>query len=82
MQSVPSYSVTKIVRGVKSLTGCEIFRRCPKIKKELWGGEFWSEGSFASTVGQYGDEEMIGRYVENQRREYNKLYTDHQLVLF
>jgi len=82
VQSVPTYSVTKLVTILKSLTAREIFRRCPQVKKQLWGGEFWSDGYFASTVGKHGDEEMIGRYVKNQGKAYNKLHSDHQLVLF
>src|SRR5437660_1507558 len=39
VQSVPRYSVTKIVTLVKSLSAREIFRRCPHVKKQLWGGE-------------------------------------------
>ena len=35
VQSVPAYSVTKIVTLVKSLTAREIFRRCPQVKKQL-----------------------------------------------
>ena len=38
VQSVQTYSVTKVVRLVKSLTAREIFRRCPQVKKHLWGG--------------------------------------------
>ena len=82
VQSVPTYSVTKIVTMVKSLTAREIFRRCPHVKKILWGGEFWTDGYFASTVGKHGDEEVIGRYVKNQGKEYNKLHSSYQLALF
>ena len=82
VQSVPTYSVTKIVRMVKSLTAREIFRRCPQVKKQLWGGEFWTDGYFASTVGKHGDETMIGNSVKNQGGEYHKLHWDHQLALF
>jgi putative transposase len=82
VQSVPTYSVTKIVTMVKSLTAREIFRRCPQVKKKLWGGEFWSDGYFASTVGKHGDETMIGRYVKSQGREYHKLHSAQQLTLF
>ena len=59
IQSVPTYSVTKIVKMLKSLTSREVFKRCPHVKQQLWGGEFWSDGYFASTVGKHGDEEMI-----------------------
>jgi len=82
VQSVPMYSVTKIVRLIKSLTAREVFRRCTHVKRQLWGGEFWSDGYFASTVGKHGDEEMIGRYVKNQGKAYNKLHSDYQLALF
>ena len=82
VQSVPTYSVTRIVTLVKSLTAREIFRRCPEVKKKLWGGEFWTDGYFASTVGKHGNEEVIGKYVKNQKMEYKKLHADYQLVLF
>ncbi|MEA1891035.1 MAG: IS200/IS605 family transposase [Pseudomonadota bacterium] len=82
VQSVPMYSVKKIVQMIKSLTAREIFRRCPEVKKKLWGGEFWSDGYFASTVGKHGDENMIGKYVKGQGGEYQKLHSDHQLALF
>jgi REP element-mobilizing transposase RayT len=82
VQSVPTYSVTKIVTMLKSLTVREIFRRCPQVKQQLWGGEFWTDGYFASTVGKHGDETMIGRYVKSQGKDYHKLHSDHQLTLF
>ncbi|MEX3629491.1 MAG: transposase, partial [Burkholderia sp.] len=65
-----------------SLTAREMFKRCPHVKKQLWGGEFWSDDYFASMVGKHGDESMIGRYVKNQGKEYDKLHSDHQLALF
>ena len=55
-RSVSTYSVTKLVTMIKSLTAREIFKRCPRVKKQLLGGEFWADGYFASTVGKYGDE--------------------------
>lgn len=36
------------------------------MKKQLWGGEFWTEGYFVSTVGKHGDEDMIANYVKKQ----------------
>ena len=40
VQSVPMYSVKKVVQLIKSLTAREIFKRCPHVKRLLWGGEF------------------------------------------
>ena len=66
VQSVPKYSPTKIVRTIKSITAKEIFRQMPEVKKQLWGGEFWSDGYYISTVGSHGTEEMLKQYVKNQ----------------
>ena len=82
VQSVPTYSVTRIVTLLKSLTAREIFKRCPQVKKKLWGGELWTDGYFAGTVGKHGDEHMIGKYVKNQGNEYVKLHEDRQISLF
>ena len=67
---------------IKSLTAREIFRRCPQVKRQLWGGEFWTDGYFAGTVGKHGDERMLTNYVKRQGKEYQKLHEDRQLALF
>lgn len=82
VQSVPTYSVTKIVTMIKSLTAREVFKRCPQVKRQLWGGKFWTDDFFASTVGKHGNEDVIGKYVKNQGKEYTKLHEDRQLVFF
>ena len=82
VQSVPTYSVTRIVTIIKSVTARQIFTLCPRVKKQLWGGEFWTDGYFTSTVGKHGNENMIGKYVKNQGKEYKKLYEDYQLTFF
>jgi len=82
VQSVPTYSVSKIVKMLKSITAREIPKECPEVKKQLWGGEFWSDGYFATTVGKHGDERMISSYVKEQGREYLRLHRDDQLSLF
>ena len=78
VQSVPSYSPKKIVQTIKSITAREIFRQLPEVKGQLWGGEFWSDGYFISTVGAHGNEEMIRRYIKEQ----GKLGEGAQLPLF
>jgi putative transposase len=66
IQSVPNYSPTKIVTRVKSILAREIFSRCPEVKQQLWGGEFWSDGYFVSTVGKHATETVIRQYIKNQ----------------
>lgn len=53
VQSVPMYSPKRIVQIIKSMTAKEVMRACPEVKKQLWGGEFWSDGYFISSVGAH-----------------------------
>jgi putative transposase len=68
VQSVPGYSPKKIVQTIKSITAREIFKQLPEVKEQLWGGEFWSDGYFVSTVGAHGNEQMIKQYIKEQGR--------------
>ena len=83
IQSVPTLCVTDLVRVIKSVTAKQLFSRHPEIKAKLWGGNFWTSGFYANTVGQYGNEDVIKRYVQNQgkEKEYRELYKG-QLELF
>ncbi len=83
LQSVPSMSVSEITMKLKSITAKQLFQRHPEIKAKLWGGNFWTSGYYANTVGQYGNEEVIRKYIENQGEEkaYTKVYNG-QLALF
>ena len=84
IQSVPTYSPTKIVTIVKSITAREIFRLHPNVKKQLWGGEFWTDGYFVNSVSKFGDESTISKYVKEQgiEQEYTSLHRASQLTLF
>ena len=82
VQSVPTYTVTRLVTIIKSITAREVFKRCPYVKNQLWGGEFWTDGYFASTVGKHGNEDMISQYVKKQGGDYKKLHNNYQLTLF
>ena len=75
--------VSEIIRTIKSITAKQLFQRYREIKAKLWGGSFWTSGFYANTVGQYGNEEVIRKYIENQgkEKEYKKVY-DGQLTLF
>ena len=83
VQSVPSYSPTKIITIIKSCTAREVFTRVPSVKKQLWGGEFWTDGYYVGTVGQHATEAAIRQYLKNQgqEKEYKQLHVQ-QLKLF
>ncbi len=71
VQSVPTYSPTKILTRLKSLIAREIFARCPQVKKKLWGGECWSDGYFIASVGQHESEATVRNYVKQQGHDRN-----------
>jgi len=83
IQPVPVYAPTKIATMVKSITAREVFRQVPDVKKQLWGGEFWTDGYYISTVGKSGSEFAIKEYVKNQGtgKNYQQFHHD-QLTLF
>ena len=84
IQSVPKYSPSRLAQLIKSITAKQIFKRCPEVKKELWGGEFWSKGYFISTVGQYTNEEVMKKYISNQGKDlnYKIIHKVEQLSIF
>ena len=81
IQSVPGMLLSRIVGITKSITGREIFKRHPEVKKVLWGGHFWTSGYYMNTVGKHGNEKVIQAYVENQGKKYKRIHRD-QLTLF
>lgn len=84
IQSVPMNSAKKIISAVKSITAKEMFRLHPEVMSKLWGGEFWTSGYYVNTVGQYANEEVIKKYLQNQgqtKAEYKKIHSS-QLSLF
>jgi len=73
LQSVPKYSPSQIFRLVKSITVIELFKKYPDLKKELWGGEFWSDGGYVATVGEGVNAEVIRGYIKKQGRKSEQL---------
>ena len=75
----PKVAPGRIVQIFKSITAREIFRRKPLVKKELWGGEFWTDGYYVATVGERGDWDTVEKYVQKQGKPKAEL---QQLKLF
>lgn len=75
IQSTPNYSPSKIISTVKSITAKRMFAEHPEVKKELWGGEFWSDGYFVASVGKSKSEDAVREYVKSQGKqdEYEQL---------
>ena len=69
----PKISIGRIVQIYKSITAREIFRRKPSVKKELWGGEFWTDGYYVGTVGERGNWGVVEKYIEQQGKPKEEL---------
>lgn len=76
VQSVPTYSPSRIIQRIKSITAREIFAKHPEVKKKLWGGEFWTDGYYVATVSAHGNESVVAQYVkeQGQEKEYQEIY--------
>src|SRR3989338_1685719 len=83
IQSIPAYTITKVVTIIKSITAKKVFETIPQLKEELWGSSLWASGYYASTIGKHGNEQAITQYVKEQGRqnEYQQIHKD-QLALF
>jgi len=68
-----------IVQVIKSITAREVFKQRPKVKKELWCGEFWTDGYYVATVGEGGSWTTVEEYVRSQGKAKEEL---EQLKLF
>lgn len=84
VQSVSTKSPTQLIKMIKSITARQIFARHAEVKKQLWGGEFWSGGYYVSTVGRHADEKVISKYVREQgvEKEYKELHKAPQMRMF
>lgn len=69
----PKYGGANFVRIFKSITAKELFKRFPKLRKDLWGGEFWSDGYYIATVSERGNWKTVERYVANQGKTANTI---------
>jgi putative transposase len=75
----PKYGGSQVVTMFKSITARELFKRFPELRKELWGGEFWSDGYYLATVSERGNWKTVEQYVANQGKTMNN---PPQLILW
>ena len=46
IEAPPRYSPSQIVQTMKSISAKEVFKRYPKLRKQLWAHELWNDGYF------------------------------------
>ena len=67
------YSPARIFQIVKSIIARELFKRHSEIKRELYHGEFWSDGGYVGTVGEGVNADIIRNYIKSQGRKGEQL---------
>ena len=67
-QFLPKYSGGQVIKLLKSISAKAVFQHKPDIKKELWGGEFWTDGYYIATISSKGNKQVIINYIKNQGR--------------
>ena len=79
--AAPRYAPSNIMQIIKSITAKNIFKKYPDIKKQLWGGHFWSEGGYIGTVGDGVTADIIKKYIEKQGTKEEKEGYDQMKLL-
>jgi len=69
MMAPPRYSPSRVVQIMKSISARQMFRRYPKLREQLWGGEMWSDGYFVRSVGDRVTADVIRRYIKLQHQD-------------
>ena len=65
----PKYAPGKVAQVMKSISARETFKKYPELRKELWAGEFWSDGYFVRSVGDKVTAEVIKKYIRYQKED-------------
>lgn len=79
--TAPKYAPSRVMQILKSISAREMFARFPEMRKQLWGGEFWSDGGYIGTVGDGVNSEIVRRYIQEQGSEEEQARAK-QLKLF
>ena len=78
LSAPPSYSPSRLVNIIKSISRNEIFREFPGFARRCWSKKLWADGYFVRAVGDKVTADEIQKYVRYQTREKQGI----QLELF
>ena len=67
-QFLPKYSGGQVIKLLKSISAKTVFKQIPEVKKDLWGGEFWTDGYYIGTISARGNRDTIVNYIKKQGR--------------
>ena len=67
---MPNVKVFHLLKGISSRY---IFKKFPSLKKQLWGGNFWSAGGYVGSVGEGKNADIIRNYIKRQGEDDKNL---------
>src|SRR5580765_6688619 len=59
----PAIALSQIVNKLKGITARQVFKQFPEVKKQLWGGSFWSRSFYVGTVAVMSTD-TVKKYIE------------------
>ena len=71
IQVAPRYAPARVVQIMKSISAREVFEQFPRLRKQLWAGEFWGAGYFVRSVGDEVTAEVIKNYIRYQDTDHD-----------
>ena len=73
LSAPPRYSVSEIVKLIKTWTQRKIYFEYPEVNDYLWGGKLWAQGFYVSTISDKTTKEEIKKYIKNQKKKLKQL---------
>ena len=71
LSAPPRSAPARIGQLLKSISARELFARCPRLRRQLWGGQLWEDGYCVRSVGDAVTAEIIRRYIRYQKSPQN-----------
>lgn len=68
-------SLSELEFYLKGCSSYKLLKKHPELRKQYWGGHFWSRSTFSRTVGLDGDKAR--RYVRHQHDVHQKKMWDY-----
>ena len=62
----PKIAPAKLTQVIKSISGRELFKHFPQLRRQLYGGELWKNGYYVGTIGEGQTETVVLKYIQEQ----------------
>lgn len=63
LSAEPRTAPSLIANTLKGSSASQVFKRYPEVKKQWWGGSFWSRSYYVGTIGDM-TETTVKKYIE------------------